>query len=66
MEFVQHLALWLSLNYLELVAIVLGVLSVAEMIVRLTPTTADDGAVERVGLFIRKAMDMLKIPNIKK
>jgi hypothetical protein len=40
-------------------------LTVAETITRLTPTTKDDGAVERVGKVIRKFFDMLGIPNRK-
>lgn len=56
---------WLQTNGAVLVAIIMGALSVAEMIVRLTPTQKDDGAVERVGKFIRNAFDFMKVPNKK-
>lgn len=57
---------WLNANYLELGIIVATLLSAAEMIVRLTPTKADDGALERVGKVLRQVLDFLKIPNLKK
>lgn len=63
MEQVMGLYLWLQLNGATIVAVVLGMISVAEGIVRLTPTKTDDGAVERVGKFIRNLFDILKVPN---
>jgi len=63
MEQVMGLYLWLQLNGATIVAIVIGMISVAEAIVRLTPTKADDGAVERVGKFVRNIFDILKVPN---
>lgn len=53
-------------NYMEVFAILGMLVAAAEAIVRLTPTKKDDGAVERVGNILRRVMDFLKIPNIKK
>lgn len=47
-------------------ALILALLVVAELVVRLTPTKTDDGAVERVGKVIRRVLDFLKVPNVKK
>lgn len=66
MNFLMELIAYLKEHGPAIAAIVLALLSVAEMIVRLTPTTKDDGAVERVGLWIRKVLDFLKVPNLKK
>lgn len=57
---------WIVANYVELFGAILGLVAVAEVIVRLTPTQKDDGAVERIGSFIKKVADFLKIPNVKK
>lgn len=65
MNFIMELYAYLMMHGPALVAIVLGLLTVAEMIVRLTPTQKDDGAVERLGKVIRKILDMLPIPNKK-
>ena len=46
--------------------VIVGLISVAEVVVRLTPTKKDDGAVERIGYIVRKIMDFLKLPNLKK
>ena len=45
---------------------ILLLLGAAEIIVRLTPTEKDDGAIERVGAKIRKFFDLIKVPNNKK
>ena len=37
-----------------------------ELFARLTPTKKDDGFLERVGALIRKLLDILHIPNIKR
>jgi len=57
---------WFGENYQALFLVVAGLVGVAEIIVRLTPTQKDDGAVERIGYYLRKIMDFLKIPNSKK
>ena len=54
---------FIKLNGPAIVAVILATLTLAESIVRLTPTKTDDGAVERVGALIRKAFNFLKIPN---
>lgn len=63
MENVISIYQWLIANYMSIVAVVLGLFSVAEIIVRITPTEKDDGALERVGAFIKKVLDFLKVPN---
>jgi hypothetical protein len=62
---VKEIIAYLMANGPALAAIVLAILSVAEMIVRITPTEKDDGAVERVGKVIRKAFDYLGVPKNK-
>lgn len=68
MSLVIEVYAYLKLHGLTIAGILLTIISVAEAIVRLTPTKKDDGAVERIGGWIRKALDMLgKIfPNLKK
>ena len=57
---------WLLANYVELLLTISAVVGAAEAVVRLTPTKADDGAVERIGKVVRQILDFLKIPNVKK
>lgn len=66
MESVKSLIEFLIENKEEIALLLLTLISVAEMVVRLTPTVKDDGAVERVGAIIRKVLDFFKIPNVKK
>lgn len=56
----------LKANGGNLAELLLALLVVAELVVRLTPTKSDDGAVERVGAIIRKCLDWLGLPNAKK
>lgn len=57
---------WLKDNGMELVAALMAALTLAEVVVRLTPTKKDDGVVERIGAGLRKALDVLGIPNRRK
>lgn len=57
---------WIKDHYGEIFALIFSMLGVAEVIVRLTPTKKDDGAVQRIGEVIKNIMDFLKIPNVKK
>jgi len=57
---------WVTANYQDVLLAVASVVAAAEVVVRITPTKKDDGAVERVGSFVRKVMDFLKVPNVKK
>lgn len=66
MESIKEIFSFLVAHSQELAAILLAVVSVMEMVTRLTPTEKDDGAVERIGAVIRKVLDFLRIPNIKK
>lgn len=65
MEQIQAIIAWWNTNGGIIAAILLGILPVAEMIVRLTPTQKDDGAVQRFGYWVRWFFDKAKIPNIK-
>lgn len=56
---------WVMAHLSELAMVLLALLSVAELVTRLTPTKKDDGFVERVGGIIRRMLDFLKIPNTK-
>ena len=66
MEVVLGFVGWLKVNYIELLS-ALGVILVGlEMLVRLTPTKKDDGAVARVAKLYGKLLDLLKVPNVKR
>lgn len=56
---------WVVANSAILIGMIMAGLTLAEFVVRLTPTQKDDGAVERVGKFIRNIFDALKVPNKK-
>lgn len=65
MEQVMNFLYWLKDNYVELLSS-LGVIMVGlQMLVRLTPTKKDDGAMERVGSKLNWLLDLLKVPNLK-
>lgn len=68
MGFITELIAYVSTHGVTMVALVLALLTVAELAVRLTPTTKDDGAVERIGKKIHSAIDMIEkvFPNVKK
>ena len=65
MAFLLDTWAWLSGNWPEMVAALTLLLASAEAIVRLTPTKADDGAVERVGKLLKWLFDLVKAPNVK-
>lgn len=65
MEQVMNFLYWVKDNYVELLSSLGIILLGLEMLVRLTPTKKDDGAVERVGKKLRSLMDLLKVPNVK-
>lgn len=54
---------WLVDSKEEIAGLLLGLVAIGETITRLTPTKADDGFVERIGGFIKKALDALGLPN---
>jgi len=54
---------WIMANWKEISGVILGIIALAEMVVRLTPTEKDNGAVERIGSMIKKALDFFKFPN---
>ena len=57
---------WLKDNYVQMLLALSALIAALELIARLTPTEKDDAFMERVGAIIRKVMDFLKIPNVKK
>jgi len=57
---------WLTANYQDVLLALGAVVAAAEVVVRITPTKKDDGAVERIGSVIKKLLDFFKVPNIKK
>lgn len=65
MDQVLNFLYWLKDNYAELLSSLAVVLLGLEMLVRLTPTKKDDGALERVGSKLHKLMDILHVPNVK-
>lgn len=65
MEKLQAILAWWNLNGGAIAAILLGILPVAEVIVRLTPTKKDDGAVQRFGYWVRWFFDKMKVPALK-
>lgn len=66
MEFFKSAIEFFIANGEIISAFILAILTVLELGVRLTPTKTDDGAVERIGKVIKKILDFLKVPNIKK
>jgi hypothetical protein len=66
MEILQEALSWLLSNKENMALALLSLVSLAEIVVRITPTKSDDGAVQRVGALIKKALDLLKLPNVKK
>ena len=60
---VMEIYSFLSANLGQFAEALLALIFAAEVIVRLTPTTSDDGAVERVGGMVRQALNFLRIPN---
>ena len=66
MEWISSIVNFLMENFGKISATLLAALGLAEAITRFTPTEKDDGAVERIGAFIRKVLDFFKMPNVKK
>ena len=68
METVKEVFGYLMTHGAAIAGILLTLVGIAEAIVRLTPTEKDDTAVERVGKWIRKAIDYASkvVPNKKK
>lgn len=58
----------LSIDQIQTIVIMVvaglaSIISIAEVVTRLTPTKDDDGAVTRVGERIDKLLDLLRVPN---
>lgn len=66
MEFLLNVFNFFRENAELLGASALAIVGAAELVVRLTPTKKDDGFVERVGHYVRIALDFLKVPNLRK
>ena len=68
MKFVVEIYVYIKSNWYGIILIGGAMLALAEAIVRVTPTKKDDGAVERIGKWLRSAFDMIStvFPNLKK
>jgi hypothetical protein len=68
MGFLTEAYAYLSVHWPVLLALPMSVLGLLELAVRLTPTTRDDGFIERLGKKIRAFYDSLYrvFPNLKK
>jgi len=68
MDIVREFIAYFTFHGPALVGVVLMAVAFAESVVRITPTKKDDGFVERVGKWIRSALDTLGsiFPNLKK
>jgi hypothetical protein len=56
----------LELYFVLFFSALAGLVMIAEIVVRFTPTEKDDGAVKRIGDRLDKVLDLLKVPNRKK
>lgn len=54
---------WIMEHYDDVGLVLAALVGVAELVVRLTPTQKDDGAVQRIGSIVKKVLDFLKVPN---
>lgn len=66
MDVIKEIIAYLMQHGPALAAILLALIGLAEMVVALTPTEKDDLAVERVGKWVRKFLEMVGLPNKKK
>lgn len=66
MTTIMEIWAYLKTHWYMIVGAGTALMTLLQFIVRLTPTEKDDGFVERLGLFLSKAMDVLNIPNVKK
>ena len=53
-------------NYVEIIMAIGSIISIGQVIVRLTPTESDDGFVTKLGKAFDGICDFLKIPNNRK
>lgn len=65
-NFVLNLWGFLIDNWNLITATILAMVGAAELFVRLTPTKKDDTAVEKLGKWVRKFFDVVKVPNRKR
>lgn len=54
---------WFKAHGAEVAVALLMLVGAAEIIVRLTPTKVDDGAVERIGKLLKSGLDKVGLPN---
>jgi len=65
MESILPIIAWLQANMMELSAVLVSAIALAEAVTRLTPTTTDDGFVKRMGFWVDKLLSWLP-NNVKK
>lgn len=63
MELVKSLYMYFSQNGASIGATATAIYVAAELITRLTPTKKDDSFLSRAGSFVKKVLDLLKVPN---
>jgi hypothetical protein len=56
---------WLVANYVQVALILGAIVALGEMIVKLTPTTTDDGFVTRVGQLVTWLLKLIGSSNTK-
>ena len=66
MELIKEVFAWSAANYVGVLVNLALLIAALEGLARLTPTKKDDSALERAGNLLRKLMDILKIPNVKR
>lgn len=62
----MEVVIWVQNNYVNVLLLLSALVAVGEIVVRFTPTKEDDGFVSRLGAYIDKALDLAKVPNIRK
>jgi len=66
MEILKEAFHWISENYANFLVCLSVIVTALESIARLFPTKNYHSGIERVGVILRKIMDFLKVPNVKR
>jgi hypothetical protein len=63
MDKIMPIVNWIRDNYINVFYFLAAVVSTGELLVRIIPTMDKKGLLERIGAFLQRIMDFLKIPN---
>ena len=63
MDKIMPIVNWVQANYVNVFYFLAAVVSTGELLVRVIPTMDKTGFLQRVGAFLQRIMDFLKIPN---